>query len=238
MSSTGPDDMAVPPDSGYLAAEYVLGVLDAGQRREVEARIARDRGFAAEVAAWQAHLAPLADDIEPVAPPMHILPRLRSALFAAEPRARLWDNLGFWRWFAGGTGALAAAALATVFVLSTRTPLPQPAASMIAAVNRDDGKPAFLVTFDTQRGTMLVLPVSAEIPAQRVAELWLIPPNDVPHSLGVVDTSRPMSIAIPAALRNAVGLQAAVAISIEPPGGSPTGQPTGPVIAKGAISNI
>ena len=85
---------------------------------------------------------------------------------------------------------------------------------------------------------MLVLPVSAVIPPDKTAELWLIPPGDKPHSLGVVDVSHPVSVTIPPTLRNAVTLKAAMAISVEPPGGSPTGQPTGPVIAKGGISSI
>ena len=239
---SGRDDMAAPADRSYLAAEYALGVLDARRRREVELMIARDRAFAREVATWQVHLAPLADEIEPVAPPMHILPRLRAALFA-EKRGRLLESLGFWRWLAAGTGAVAAAALVAVFVLSRPTPSPLPlpppsAAPMLATIKLDDGRPAFIATIDLAQGTMLVLPVTATIPPDKVPELWLIPPGDVPHSLGVVDVAHPVAIAIPPALRSAVSLQAAVAISVEPPGGSPTGQPTGPVIAKGGISSI
>ncbi|HKE46643.1 MAG TPA: anti-sigma factor [Rhodanobacteraceae bacterium] len=237
---SGRDDMAAPADRSYLAAEYVLGVLDARQRREVELLIARDRAFAREVAAWQVHLAPLADEIEPVEPPMHILPRLRSSLFAQRRGGGLLESLGFWRWLAAGTGAVAAAALAGVFVLSRPKPVPTPptAAPMLATIKLDDGRPAFIATIDLAQGTMLVLPVTATIPPDKVPELWLIPPGDVPHSLGVVDVAHPVAIAIPPALRSAVSLQAAVAISVEPPGGSPTGQPTGPVIAKGGISSI
>jgi anti-sigma-K factor RskA len=109
---------------------------------------------------------------------------------------------------------------------------------MLATIKLDDGRPAFIATIDAERGTMLVLPVTVNIPADKVPELWLIPAGDVPHSLGVVDVGRPVTITIPPALRAAVGLNAAVAISVEPPGGSPTGQPTGPVIAKGGISAI
>jgi len=235
---SGPGSDHPTPDRSVLAAEYVLGVLNAAQRREAEARIARDRAFAAEVAAWQAHFAPLADEIEPVEPPMYAWPRLSSALFAKPARSGLWESLRFWRGFAIGAGALAAAAIAAVFVLPRQPPAPTPAAPMVAAINLDDGKPAFLAAIDTERGTMLLLPVTVAIPAERVAELWLIPPNDKPHSLGVVDVAKPMSIAIPIALRGAVGVQAAVAISVEPLGGSPTGQPTGPVIAKGGITSL
>jgi anti-sigma-K factor RskA len=31
---------------------------------------------------------------------------------------------------------------------------------------------------------------------------------------------------------------AVLAVSVEPPGGSPTGQPTGPVVATGDLKNI
>jgi anti-sigma-K factor RskA len=235
---SGPDDIAsTPPDRSHLAAEYVLGVLDAAQRRDVELRIARDRAFAREVAAWQLHLAPLADEIEPVDPPRYVWRRIDAALF--EPKRRGWlDDVVFWRWLTAGAGAVAAAALAFALVTSRPPTAPAVVAPMVAAINLDDGRPAFLATIDLSRGTMLVLPVSAVIPADKAAELWLIPPGGTPHSLGVVDVSHPVSVTIPPALRNAVTLKAAMAISVEPPGGSPTGQPTGPVIAKGAISSI
>jgi anti-sigma-K factor RskA len=235
---SGPDDIAAtPPERGYLAAEYVLGVLDGAERRDVETRIARDRAFAREVAAWQLHLAPLVDEIMPVDAPLHVWPRIRAALFERERRS-WFDDVVFWRWLSAGAGAVAAAALVFAFVVSRPPPAPTVVAPMVAAINLDDGRPAFLATIDLSRGTMLVLPVSAVIPAEKVAELWLIPPGDKPHSLGVVDVSHPVSVTIPAALRAAVTLKAAMAISVEPPGGSPTGQPTGPVIAKGGISSI
>jgi anti-sigma-K factor RskA len=234
---SGPDDIAaIPPDRSHVAAEYVLGVLDAAARRDVEARIARDRAFAREVAAWQLHLAPLADEIESIEPPRYVWTRLQAKLFE---RKRGWlDDVVFWRWLSAGTGAVAAAALAFAFVATREAPPPTVVAPMVAAINLDNGKPAFLATIDLARGTMLVLPVSAVIPADKAAELWLIPPGDKPHSLGVVDVAHPMSVTIPPALRSAVTLKAAMAISVEPPGGSPTGQPTGPVIAKGGLSSI
>ncbi len=49
-----------------LAAEYVLGVLDADARRRAELLLREHPGFARAVAAWQERLGPLADTIEPV----------------------------------------------------------------------------------------------------------------------------------------------------------------------------
>ena len=235
---SGPDDIAAtPPEPGLLSAEYVLGVLDAPRRREAEARIARDRAFAREVAEWQNRLAPLVAEIEPVDAPLYAWPRVRSTVFGVERRSR-FDDVSLWRWLTAGAGALAAAAIAFAFFATREPPAPTVVAPLVAAINLDDGKPAFVATIDRARGTMIVMPIAAVIPADKVPELWLIPPGDKPHSLGVVDVAHPISVTIPAALRDAVTLQAAVAISVEPRGGSPTGQPTGPVIAKGGIASL
>ena len=63
-----------------LAAEYVLGVLDAAARRDVDRRIARDPAFAAEVAAWEARLAPLADAVRPITPRAAVWRNVEQAL--------------------------------------------------------------------------------------------------------------------------------------------------------------
>ena len=235
---SGPDDIAAtPPEPGSLAAEYVLGVLDARRRREADARVARDRAFAREVSDWQARLGPLVAEIEPVDPPLYLWPRVRSAVFGVERRGRS-DDVSFWRWLTAGAGAVAAAALVFAFVSTRTPPVPTVVAPLVAAINLDDGKPAFVATIDRARGTMIVMPIAAVIPAEKVPELWLLAPGDRPHSLGVVDVAHPVAITIPPALRDAVTLQAAVAISVEPRGGSPTGQPNGPVIAKGGIASL
>src|SRR4029450_12738783 len=56
-------------DSRLIAAEYVLGVLGASERREGEHRIPRDQVFAREVALWEERLGGLAEGIPAVAPP-------------------------------------------------------------------------------------------------------------------------------------------------------------------------
>ena len=63
-----------------LAAEYVLGTLEAVARREAEALAARDPAFAELVAEWERRLAPLAEDIQPVAPPTGLLARIENIL--------------------------------------------------------------------------------------------------------------------------------------------------------------
>jgi anti-sigma-K factor RskA len=69
-------------------------------------------------------------------------------------------------------------------------------------------------------------------------ELWLIPAGDKPHSLGLIAPGRPVRIEVPRDLVERISAESALAVSMEPPGGSPTGQPTGPVIASGKLTSL
>jgi anti-sigma-K factor RskA len=73
---------------------------------------------------------------------------------------------------------------------------------------------------------------------QRVLELWLIAPGGKPRSLGLIEAGRAIHINLPADLIGHVAADTTLAVSLEPPGGSPTGQPTGPVIANGKLTNL
>ena len=57
-------DDGQPPSADILAGEYVLGVHDAAERRQLEQRIAADPGFARLVEQWQVRLAPLLEELE------------------------------------------------------------------------------------------------------------------------------------------------------------------------------
>jgi anti-sigma-K factor RskA len=69
-------------------------------------------------------------------------------------------------------------------------------------------------------------------------ELWLIPAGDKPHSLGLISPAQPVLIEVPRGLVARMSPDTALAISMEPPGGSPTGQPSGPVLASGKLASM
>ena len=81
-------------------------------------------------------------------------------------------------------------------------------------------------------GTLVVAAVApAPVPSGRNMELWILPPGaDRPASLGMLPASgyRTTMARMPAD-----GTQ--LMISLEPPGGSPTGAPTGPVVYAGKL---
>ncbi len=228
-------------------AEYALGVLDADARAAVEREMADDSQSARAVAAWQAHLTPLADDVAPVDPPPYVWARIQSALgfdtarptAAPASRASWWDNLRLWRWV--GIGAsLAVAALVVVTVVQLRTtPGTQVAGYMVANIEQPNGVAGWTATMDLQQHRMVVVPATPEALASgRDAELWLIPPGEKPISLGVIARDKATSIDLPPAMLARLSAKAALAVTVEPLGGSPSGDPTGPVMAKGAISGV
>src|ERR1700689_3306409 len=97
-----------------LAAEYALGVLAGPDRAAAERRMARDRVFAALVAAWEQRRAPWAAEITEVAPSPNVWDRIAAELPARQPqRAGFWQSLAFWRSF-GIASALAAVCLAVL----------------------------------------------------------------------------------------------------------------------------
>src|SRR5688572_31764064 len=72
------DPRQEPPGDDVLAGEYVLGVLDADTHRAFAARLPREPALAREVAAWERQLAPMLEEVEPVAPPLGLWPRVRA----------------------------------------------------------------------------------------------------------------------------------------------------------------
>jgi anti-sigma-K factor RskA len=226
-------------DSPLTAAEYVLGVLGAPERRAVEQRIGRDQVFAREVAFWEKRLGGLAEGIPAVAPPANAWTRIEAALDQAErptERVGLWQSLRFWRGLSLVTSALAAACLAALIYVGA---ISSPRAPLVAQLGVEGGKTGFVAAVNSGGGTLTIVPaalLSAE--EQKAMELWLIPPGDTPHSLGLIDPNRPVTIKVPQDLLARVNKEAVLAVSLEPPGGSPTGQPTGPVIANGKLAQL
>jgi len=231
MSDTT-DHSALSGDD-LLAAEVALGVLAETERADAAARIARDRVFARLVAQWEERLAPWAGEVAPVAPPTAVWDRIATVLPAETPtRAGIWDNIAFWRNLALAS-ALAAACLAIVAYLGiSGQPTP------LLATIEGRGTRAFVATIDARRRTVTVIPAAYAADATRVPELWLIPADGKPRSMGLLPANRPVTLTVPAKLAKFTRRDAMLAVSLEPPGGSPTGQPTGPVIASGKLTSL
>ena len=84
-------------------------------------------------------------------------------------------------------------------------------------------------------GLLLRAVAEAAPPGDRGFELWAIAPGAKPQSLGVIPADGRLALG---RLPLALGAGTVLAVSIEPKTGSPTGQPTGPVVATGDLKNI
>jgi len=228
------------PDLDDDAAEYVLGTLSAGERASIAARRQREPALDKAIAAWERRLAPLADTVATVAPPSGLFDKI-SARLLAKPGAditRLIRSRDRWR-----TGALMASALAATVMLAVGgleyarlVAPPPPAQSYVAVLQKDGASPAFLVSVDLNTRTLSVRRVAADLPKGKSYELWIAadPLGPGMHSLGLV-TASGIQNAI-AKIDPAIVQKATFGVSLEPEGGSPTGQPTGPAFVAKLIS--
>ena len=92
---------------------------------------------------------------------------------------------------------------------------------------------------DLKRGTIAVVPAAFTADATRVPELWLIPADGKPRPVGLLQGRQAGHASHCPPIWSALAKSNAVlAVSLEPPGGSPTGQPTGPVIATGKLTSL
>jgi anti-sigma-K factor RskA len=221
------------PEHELLAAEYALGVLSGAERAAAEQRVARDPGFARLVAEWEQRLAPWVAEIASVVPPPQVWDRIVGALPPPPQNRGLWQSLAFWRGLSLATGALAAACLAALIYLGALTQQ-QP----LVATIEGDGHRHFVATIDSKRGTVAVVPAAFSADATRVPELWLIPADGKPRPVGLLRADQTVTLTLPAELAALAKGDAVLAVSLEPPGGSTTGLPTGPVIATGKLTSL
>ncbi len=232
-----------------LAAEHALGVLDPRERAEAETRMAREPAFAAEVEAWRDRLAPMLDAIEPVEPPQRVWVRVETML-PANDNSGLAGKLRFWRNSAMGGFALAAASLVAVavqvnqppVVIDRTAPAAAPGQLLNASLTATSGRaqPLFVAAYDPDRKALIVTSLLPEASDRdRVHELWLIAGQDKPKSLGLVERGKAKIIPLPTDILGKVAEGAALAVSEEPPGGSPSPDgPTGDVIGVGKLSKL
>jgi anti-sigma-K factor RskA len=200
-----------------LAGEYVTGLLSLAERAAIEARLRRDPAFVALVTDWENRLADLNDGYAE-APAPNLLPAIEARLFpvAAKPRRN-------WLGWLGGAAAAASLAVAVLVMLPPVTPPP-----VIATLASTDAPLRYEAAYAD--GALIVTRVAGTpAPAGQVHELWIIAPDSVPVSLGLLAEA---SLTITAAKPPAGWV---LAVSLEPAGGSPTGAPTGPVLLTGEI---
>jgi anti-sigma-K factor RskA len=218
-----------------IAREYVVGTLRGRARARFETVLRSNETARVLVRSWEDRLLPLSLELAPVRPQASAWRAVESRL-DREARGR------------GGAGAavggtlqrfrfaiaamIALVSLGIGWLLVTRTGEPT-----AVAVLAPEGQTAIwnVETFP-ERGRIRIV-VAGAIPAQpgKSYELWALPEGRAPVSLGLMP-ARNETRRLDAAQLAALAASKQVAVSLEPPGGSPTGAPTGPVLYVGTIA--
>jgi anti-sigma-K factor RskA len=222
-----------------LAAQYVLGTLSRPARERLARLASGNETVAAALRAWENRLLPLAESLPPVAPPERVWPAILDRIQGQRESRSMWANLGLWR---GLTLAGFATAMALAVVLLTPRP-ETPIETLVVVLAGQDARPALLVSADRSGRTLTVKAIAPVPPvADRVLQLWALPEQGNPRSLGLIPAtgaaSSVMRLDLPASVGLALQNIPALAVSLEPQGGSPTGLPTGPVLYSGPIQRL
>ena len=223
-----------------LAAELVFGLLANDERHDANARLADDPDFAAACARWQAHAVALAG-VRDETPRPSLWTAIERRLPAndaapANGSARPWQFATF--------AASAAAIVLAVVAVGRSAPVVQPApivqaaatAPLVAVLTGQGTGAVVAVSYDAVTQRLTLAPAALD-PAKHAAELWVIPAGGKPRSLGVMPADGASWRGAPVSAAHDIAPGATLAITLEPAGGSPTGQPTGPIIVSGVVKS-
>lgn len=239
-----------PQERTVLAGELALGLLEGGKLENALARLATDAELRRELADWNGRFGALFDEVEPALPPPSAWERIERAIRAPAGASNvipLRRRIGFWQACTGAASAIAAS-LALILLLQPNTianppvveqPAQPQSPSMVAMMTTDSKHPALMASWNPQT-QMLEVEASAPMPVSkgRSHQLWIIPADGTPRSMGVMPESGPMTAHVSTDMADKFAEGAILAVSDEPAGGSPTDAPTGPMIASGRLAKV
>ena len=249
---------AVGDERDLLAGEWVLGVLEGEERANAAQLLSTDSLFQAAVLAWDQRMIPIAASLPEAVPPADLWGRIEAAILGlsptllhpalagtAAPRTplstrRTGQERGpadrARRWKLATAASLALAASLAGFIVwrgpPPAPPLPPAPPPALVAALAPTGGPAIFLAELRQDGLHVRPQGGITVPSGRDLQLWSLREGAAaPESMGVLPASgRTVPTQLPSG--------AQVLVSLEPAGGSPTGQPTGPVLYGGRLVRV
>lgn len=213
-----------------LAADYAIGMMPSTARRRFESLLLDDPSLRREVAQWQESLVGLTSSLQAQDVPDRVWQRIVARIDPQElhvPKKR-----PFWNWLRLGAIACSLLVALVIGVIYNRD-----TAIYNATLVATNQQPALAVKAFERYLEVEPLAVSS-VEQGRSLELWTIPANGVPVSLGVVADKGKSRVELTESQRKLIGTQSTLAITLEPQGGSPSGKPTGPVLYKGQLASL
>lgn len=228
-----PADGSSDDELQVLAGEYVLGTLDAVQRRAVALRLPYEPRLRSAVEAWEVRLHPLTALVAPEQPSDALWPRIAAstvlkdhATRPAPPRWWQWQSLTLWRGLAG-TSFSVAAVLCALLLLREPAPSAVPRYFVVLAAPQSQA-PGWLVQAHNA-GELRLIPISeVAVPTEKSLQFWTKADDwSAPVSLGLVNPGE--AIEVPVDRLPPLQPNQLFELTLEPAGGSPSGRPTGPI---------
>lgn len=222
-----------------LVAEYVLGVLSMPEHERIGRLIESNPDLRAERDFWISRFSQLDGEYAEARVPDRLFAAIEKRAFGdAAPSApsHWWDSLLLWRGIAAGALAIAVAAIG----FNLMRPAPDVGAlttQLVAALEEEGSDVKFVALYDGTGNVRLTALSGAAVP-DKDFELWAIQGDHAPVSMGIIPAAERSAVTISPEVMAGWGEGSVLAITLEPPGGAPNGVPTGPIIAKGAVTKI
>jgi len=235
MSEDG--DISGMDEDSVRVAEYALGLLTPDEHTAMGTRLRTDRLLRTKLGFWRSRLAGLDTQFAETPAPAGVWPRLERRLFADTARGGWWNSLALWR----GLSAAAAAVAVIAIGVNIATPRPDPnafAAQLVAALSAQGSNVQVVALYNAQTGQVRLTTISGEAVPDKDYELWAIEGANAPKSMGVIPINQRVDVPVKSDVLAGFGPGVTLAITLEPKGGSPTGGPTGPVVAAGKATPI
>lgn len=231
-------DYGRPALADLLAASYALGTLRGSARRRFESLLPAHPALRDANRLWQERLMPLSLSLTPVEPSPSVWRRVEARISGAAATSpavasRSAPGLAFWRGLAG----FASVAALTLAVLVALPQDVRPPVVVVLAATSESGAgaltPSIVASISGDGRALVAKPiVPVAVRADRALELWAIPPGGKPRSLGVMP-GEGGTMALPAKVISGTDT---LAVTIEAPGGSPSGAPTTPPVYVGKFT--
>lgn len=231
-----------PENFSHIADEYVLGLLGEADVTEVENEIERNAALANAVAEARERFLPLDINVDPAAVSPVLWEAIETRLpvqaavaapsIAAVPTTVPVagnDNMRS-GWRATAISAIAASLILAVGLAWSVTRTVEPLVVAVL-VNETGDVQAVVEDFGNDTASIKLLTDFA-VPADRTMQVWTLPSREMgPMSLGLLEDAHSARLS-GSALPKPQDAQL-YEITLEQAGGSPTGRPTGPILAKG-----
>lgn len=214
-----------------LAADYAIGLMPATARRRFDALLLEDAALRVELGHWQEALASLTGSVPERPVPEHIWAGIKARIdpqvLHVPAKKPFWINVRLW------AAVLGIVVAVWVGVLYQRDLGVEYNATLVAT----NQQPALQIK--AYADYLQVEPLAlAAVAATQTLELWAVPAGGKPVSLGLVPATGEGRIPLSKAQRALLSAPLTLAVSLEPQGGSPTGQPTGPVLYQGQLASL